>query len=113
MLLPIRDPEKDPTPKERDSLQANPSLYQALNALIPDEPLFPIDLNLEAGDAFINTQPMEEDVEIPSDDEGSEAEPNFTGIEEDSSNNNDVASFGSNDSIQRNADFVSFGYNDF
>jgi hypothetical protein len=65
-----------------------------LRMLIESSLLF--DPNLEAGDFFINTQPIEEGLEIPSDNKRSEVEPSFVGIEEDLSNNDNMALFSLN-----------------
>ena len=102
LYVVIRDPEKDPTPDELESLEPHPSLVQALNDLL-NEPFQDSTMN-------INFQLLE--------DEGLEiqlrrAEEAISAIEDrEMSDNEDILSDNESDtsldSIALNADFVSF-----
>jgi len=100
LCTPIRDPEKNPTAEELESLQPHPSLIQALEALRPP----PIDPQLlDNGDSEVEFQlvraigarPM-----IPNDSDDSDSD----NVEIVSESDESEASI---DSITRNADFVS------
>ena len=110
MLIPIRDPEKNPTEAEKDSLEPHPSLVQELNMLLPVGSAIPINSALTEGEDqevdFI-LMSKEEVEDIPEDDKDSDGD--NLGILEESSDNDKVASMVSNDSITRNADFISLG----
>ena len=87
MTIPIRDPEKNPTPDELEALQVHPSISQAV-------PIDPVLLDSETSSVDFQIDPeMEEAIEDikDSNDSGSESDASI-------------------DSIARNADFVSFGY---
>jgi hypothetical protein len=109
-----RDPHlirnKNPTEAEKDSLEPHPSLVQELNMLLPVRSAIPIDLALTEGEdqevEFI-LMSKEEVEDIPEDDEDSDRD--NLGILEESSDDDEVASMVSNDSITRNADFISLG----
>jgi hypothetical protein len=91
LLVPICDPEKDPTPAELESLQLYPSFVQALQELQPS-PIDQVDPALLNGDIEFQLKLPEELVEKV----------------DDSSNAGSYKSDRSIDSIARNADFISF-----
>ena len=88
LLVPIRDPEKDSTPADLESLQPHPSLVQALQELQPSS-IDPILLNNN----------IEFQLELPEE---------LVEKADDSSNTGSYESDRSIDSIARNADFISF-----
>ncbi len=114
-LMPIRDPEKNPTPLETEALRANPSLYDRLAQATRDRDkvyyedpkevsnvlIDPAVLNYEQGYQKEQRRglksvviPIEESSEEGTDDEGSNSDSSLP------------RSVGSIDSITRNADFV-------
>jgi hypothetical protein len=110
---PIRDPEKDPTPAERDALRANQSLYDAVEcaqaewnrvqsenpAVFTDIPIDP--MILEAEQQFkISQRPLNQLVIDLEEEEGSRSE----GGSDIVSPPRSVISI---DSIAENADFIS------
>jgi len=107
LLDPIREPDKNPTEEERESLIPHLSLIQALNELLPSGEDIPIDPNLEENEPEIRLVPMEEEDPIGRVDEEVETEDDehidLDDLDEDSS---DEESLVSNDSITRNADFI-------
>jgi hypothetical protein len=98
LLDPIRDPEKDPTLEELESLKPHPSLTQALEALRPqidpqllDDSNSKVDIQLEQKADVV-------DVIYKSSDDEDKLGGYKSDLEE------SIASF---DSIARNADFIS------
>jgi hypothetical protein len=110
LLILIRDLEKNPTEAEKDSLEPHPSLVQELNILLPVGSAIPIDLALTEGEdqevEFI-LMSKEEVEDIPEHNKDSDRD--NLGILEESLDNNKVALIVSNNSITRNADFISLG----
>jgi hypothetical protein len=103
LLIPIHNPLKDPTLEDLESLKPHPSLIQALEALRP-----PINPQLHAGSdsdsdevAFQLEQVVDlvDVVHDDSDSDDDELEGPYASESEES--------IGSNDSIARNADFIS------
>jgi hypothetical protein len=94
LLVPIHDPEKNPTLADLESLQPHPSLVQALQELQP----IPIDPKLlensDTDEVELQLEKVEELVELVDDSSDGDSY-----ISEDSND--------SNDSITRNADFIS------
>ena len=101
LLTPICDPSKDPTLEDLKSLKPHPCLVQALEALRPTVPIDPQLLTDSESDevAFQLEQVVDvaDVVRAESDDDEIEG-PHSSESEE---------SMGSNDSIARNADFIS------
>ena len=104
LLIPIYDPEKDPTPEDLESLKPHPSLVQALEALLP--PIVPlIDpqlLNDSNCKVAIQLEKVADIVDIVHEnsndsDEDELGRAYLSDLEE---------SMGSIDSIARNADFI-------
>ena len=102
MYEAIRDPEKNPTPEDLETLKPHPSLIQALEALQPA-----IDPQLEEGDDDIEIQlELKEEAFTAIDDEqDSDQGENIPSDDDDDEDS--IASF---DSIARNADFVSLRF---
>jgi hypothetical protein len=101
LCTPIRDPKKNPTAEELESLQPHPSLIQALNALRPP----PIDPQLlDNGDSEVEFQlvhtigarPV-----IPNDSDNSDNDDDVGIVSESDESEASI------DSIARNADFIS------
>jgi hypothetical protein len=106
LLTPICDPSKDPTPEDLESLKPHPCLVQALEALRPTIPIDPqllTDSNSDSDEVAFQLERVVDVVDVvhdKSDDDDDELEgPHSSDSEE---------SIGSNDSIARNADFISF-----
>ena len=87
-MIPIRDPEKNPTPEELEALKY-PSIIQSS---IPFNPQIPNVSQVNIGD---NDEDTEVDIIVNRDDDGSVAE-------------SDAESYVSDDSM--NADFIRFVY---
>jgi hypothetical protein len=103
LLTPIRDPSKDPTSEDLESLKPHPCLVQALEALRP--PVVPIDPQL-LGDSddevAIQLERVVDMVRIV-DDKGDSDDDELEG----SYSSESEESMESIDSIARNADFIS------
>src|SRR5450432_3808827 len=101
LLFPIRDPEKEPTLDELESLKPHPSLVQALEAIRPTVPIEPRSMDASSSsdsDIDIRLEPAEEMVDIV---------PNYSDEDKiDSPYSSESESIGSLDSIARNADFI-------
>jgi hypothetical protein len=96
LLVPIHDPEKDPTPANLESLQPHPSLLQALQELQPINLISPMLLeNSDTDEVEFQLEKIVELVELV--DDSSDRDGSYVSEE-----SND-----SNDSITRNADFIS------
>jgi len=119
--IPIRDPQKDPTPTEREALRANQSLYDELarvqqeyNALQSEDPtLFtgiPIDpAILEEEQQFrIQTKRGLSVIQLDSDEDRADGSRSDACKEEDDMVSSPPQSVVSIDSIAQNADFVKF-----
>jgi hypothetical protein len=128
LWIPIRDPEKQPTPAERDALRANQSLYDAVetaqaewdrvhseNPLVfTDIPIDPAILEAERQFQIQQTPGLHIDVEEEgsgTDGEGGSGTDGEGGSGTDGEGGSDLASTPrsviSIDSIAENADFVS------
>jgi hypothetical protein len=94
LLVPIRDPEKDPTPADLESLQPHPSLLQALQELQPINLIGPMLVDYSDDELEFQLEKQEELVELVADSSDGDED----GYQSDESN----------DSITRNADFISF-----
>jgi hypothetical protein len=107
MLIPIRDPEKNPTEAEKESLLPHPSLIQALDALCPPDDNILVDPQLLDEDIQIETQHVDEPIVTVPDDETEEDSDGHIDLEglQDSTDEESIASL---DSIARNADFIKF-----
>lgn len=92
LFIPIRDPEKNPTLADLESLQPHPSLVQALQELQPIDPI--LLENSDANEVEFQLEKLEESIELV--DDSSDRDGGY--ISEESNN--------SNDSITRNADFI-------
>jgi len=103
LLTPIRNPTKDPTLEDCESLKPHPSLIQAVEALRP--PIVPIDpqlLNDGDEEVAIQLERVVDAVDVvhdAGDDDDDELEGLYSSESEES--------MGSIDSIARNADFIS------
>jgi len=105
LMDPIRDPEKEPTPEELLALEPHPSLVQALQDLQP----LPIDPRLLDDDVDdevdIQVERVQEQVDLGQESEQDEVdEADLEGLVDSDSEGSET----SLDSIQRNADFISF-----
>jgi hypothetical protein len=98
----IRDPEKDPTPDDLESLKPHPSLVQALNDLQPPQDDTPIDPQLLDEDLEIQLTRIEETINAIKDDDASNEGEDIPSDDEESDT--------SVDSIARNADFISLRF---
>ena len=102
LLDPIRDPEKDPTPGELETLKPHPSLVQALEALQP-----PINLQLIEsdgdGEVEFRLYRLEEVVDAPIDDGDNDNNDDELGTDHKSDSEESQESI---DSIARQADFI-------
>ena len=105
LMDPIRDSEKEPTPEELLALEPHPSLVQALQDLQP----LPIDPRLLDDDVDdevdIQVERVQEQVDLGQESEQDEVdEADLEGLVDSDSEGSET----SLDSIQRNADFISF-----
>ena len=105
LMDPIRDPEKEPTPAELLALEPHPSLVQALQDLQP----LPIDPRLLDDDVDdevdIQVERVQEQVDLGQESEQDEVdEADLEGLVDSDPEGSET----SLDSIQRNADFISF-----
>ncbi len=94
----IRDPEKEPTLDELLALEPHPSLVQALQDLRP----LPTDPQLVGDEVDIQLERVQEKVDLGESEQDEGDEVDLEG------NSDSEGSETSLDSIQRNADFISF-----
>jgi hypothetical protein len=119
--IPIRDPQKDPTPTEREALRANQSLYDELAQVqqeydtlqLEDPTLFtsiPIDpAILEEEQQFrVQTKRALSAIQLDSDEEDRADSSRSEACKEDDMVSSPPQSVISIDSIAQNADFVNF-----
>ena len=101
LLIPITDPEKNPSPEDLESLQTPPDLLQALLMLDPSTHVTPgtSDVEIITG----SSQVQQRNIEIGGSPVLRESDCEDLGSESDSN-----SSCTSSDSIMRNADFVTF-----